>query len=153
MNKRNRLEYLREENNYKKKEIAAILGVSDSVYCRWENNGCAIPTRRIYQLANYYGVNIDYLLGFVDERLNLKSNEDININLVSQRVREMIKMTGFTLEVLAKYWKTSKSTISAYQTGKVLILYTFLIELCFMTHCSIDWALGRTNTKSIRFCK
>ena len=39
MNKRNRLEYLREENNYKKKEIAAILGVSDSVYCRWENNG------------------------------------------------------------------------------------------------------------------
>ena len=153
MNKRNRLEYLREEHNYKKKEIAKILGVSDSVYCRWENNGCAIPTRRIYQLANYYEVNIDYLLGFVDERLNLKSNEVIDISLVSHRVREMIKMTGQSLESLAGYWKTSKSTISAYQTGKVLILYTFLIELCFMTQCSIDWALGRTNVKSIRFKK
>lgn len=143
----NRIEELREEKELKRKEIAEILGVSDSVYCRWEKNRCAIPTRRLYQLANYYEVSIDYMLGYVKERRKIVSCKNIDILLVSKRVREMIKMSNQTLDSLAKEWNTTKSTISAYQTGKVLILYTFLEKLCDITHCSFDWVLGRSDIK------
>ena len=34
---RTRLEQLREENDFTKKKIAEILGISDSLYARWEN--------------------------------------------------------------------------------------------------------------------
>ena len=55
-----RLEELRDELEISKKKIANDLGISDSVYGRWENDRFLIPTRRLYQLGNYFQVNIDY---------------------------------------------------------------------------------------------
>ena len=60
-----RLEELRDELEISKKKIANDLGISDSVYGRWENDRFLIPTRRLYQLGNYFQVNIDYILGLV----------------------------------------------------------------------------------------
>ena len=57
-----RLEELREEKELTKRKIAADLGVSGSLYGRWENDRFLIPTRRLYQLGNYFQVNIDYIL-------------------------------------------------------------------------------------------
>ncbi len=57
-----RLEELRDELEISKKKIANDLGISDSVYGRWENDRFLIPTRRLYQLGNYFQVNIDYIL-------------------------------------------------------------------------------------------
>ena len=57
-----RLEQLREENELTKKSLSSALNVSDSIYSRWESGKDIIPTRRIYQIANYYKVNIDYIL-------------------------------------------------------------------------------------------
>lgn len=150
MNNSNKLEQLREEHELTKTKLAQILGVSDSIYCRWENNICSIPTKRIYQLANYYEINIDYLIGFVNERKKIKSSDKINKELVSNRVRNMIKIYGKSLEALADELGTSKSTISAYQTGKTLILYTFLMHLCKSTNCSVDWILGRQENMYIK---
>ena len=80
-----RLEYLREEKDLLKKDVAKILGVVDSVYTEWENEKLTIPTRRLYQLANYYEVNIDYIVGLTDKRIKLKSKNDIDIKVVSTR--------------------------------------------------------------------
>ena len=64
-----RLEELREEKELTKRKIAADLGVSDSLYGRWENDRFLIPTRRLYQLGNYFQVNIDYILRLTDHRM------------------------------------------------------------------------------------
>ena len=60
---------IREEKELTKRKLASALHVSDSIYARWENAKDTMPTRRIYQLANYYQINADYLLGLSNKKL------------------------------------------------------------------------------------
>lgn len=149
MNNLNKLDELREERNYTKKKIAEIIGVSDSVYARWKNNKTPIPTERLYQLANFYNINIDYLLCLNKKREKIISSNKINLEVVSKRVRIIRNELNLTLRELAKKLNTTSSTLSAYETGKVLILCTFLIEICKIGNYSTDWVLGRTEQKLI----
>lgn len=142
-----RLEQLREENDFTKKKIAEIFGISDSLYARWENGKEIIPTRRMYQIANYYKVNIDYLMGLTSNRITMVSKNEINIPLVSLRITEIRKDFGESLREFSKRLNTSNSTWSAYETGKVLILGAFLLEICKIENYSADWILGRSNEK------
>ena len=145
-----RLEYLREEKDLLKKDVAKILGVVDSVYTEWENEKLTIPTRRLYQLANYYEVNIDYIVGLTDKRIKLKSENDIDIKVVSTRLREVRKSLNLTMRELASKLNTTSSAISNYENEKYLILSTFLIELCKISNYSIDYILGRTDIKKLK---
>ncbi len=145
-----RLELLRDEKDYTKKQVASIMGVSDSVYARWENGKEIIPTKRIYQLANYYNVNIDYLLGLTPIRLVVKSNDKIDLKIISERVKEIRNDFKETLRAFSDKLNTSSSTWSAYETGKVLILSAFLLEVCEMGNYSADWILGRSDEKLIK---
>lgn len=141
------LEKLREENDLLKKDVAKIIGVSESVYCEWENEKLTIPTKRIYQLANFFEVNIDYMLGISNTRLHIKSEKEINLQIVSTRLKEIRKSLNMSMRDLAKILNTSSSAISNYENSKYLILSPFLIEICKYSNYSIDWVLDRTNIK------
>lgn len=141
------LEKLREENDLLKKDVAKIIGVSESVYCEWENEKLTIPTKRIYQLANFFEVNIDYMLGISNTRLHIKSEKEINLQIVSTRLKEIRKSLNMSMRDLAKMLNTSSSAISNYENSKYLILSPFLIEICKYSNYSIDWVLDRTNIK------
>ena len=142
-----RLEELRDELEISKKKIANDLGISDSLYGRWENDRFLIPTRRLYQLGNYFQVNIDYILRLSDVRNSLVSEENIRLDLVSKRLREIREELNFTLRELTNNLHTSSSTWSAYETGKVLVLSAFLIQVCQEGNFSVDWVLGRSDKK------
>ena len=142
-----RLEELRDELGFTKKEMAKELGVSDSMYGRWENDRFLIPTRRLYQLGNYFQVNIDYILRLTNHRISIRSDEKIDLNLVAMRLREVRSDLNYTLRELTNTLHTSSSTWSAYETGKVLVLSAFLIQICQEESFSIDWILGRSSEK------
>ncbi len=142
-----RLEDLRDELNLTKKKIANDLGISDSVYGRWENDRFLIPTRRLYQLGNYFQVNIDYILRLTDNRVSIFSDKKIDLDLVAKRLREVRSDMNYTLRDLTDTLHTSSSTWSAYETGKVLVLSAFLIQVCQESNVSIDWILGRCDEK------
>lgn len=142
-----KLEELRDEKDYTKKQIADIIKVSNSIYSRWENGKDIIPTRRMNQLANYYTVNIDYMLGLSKDRIKMDPMEEIDLSIVAVRVKEVRDDYNETLREFAKRLHTSNSTWSAYETGKVLILGAFLLEICQNSNYSIDWILGRSNKK------
>lgn len=144
---KNKLEELREANDLTKTGLANKIGVSDSIYARWENGKDIIPTRRIYQIANIYKINIDYLLGLSNYKKELSSSDKINIELVSKRICEIRKDFNETLVEFSKRLNTSNSTWSAYETGKVLILCAFLIEVCKFGNYSADWILVRSEEK------
>lgn len=147
---KNRFEELREQNDLTKRSIASKLGVSDSIYSRWENGKDIIPTRRLYQLANIYKINIDYLLGLTDKKIIMESSKEIDMKIFSKRVIEIRKDFNETLREFTDRLNTSNSTWSAYETGKVLILCAFLIEVCKMGNYSADWILGRSDIKKIK---
>lgn len=144
-----RLEELRDDYNLTKKEIAKQLGVSDSIYSRWENDRDAIPTRRLYQIANYYQLNLDYILKLTDKKIKLSSDDNINFTITSSRIKQIRGEFDETLREFAKRFNTTSSTWSAYETGKVLILGSFLIEVCKLGNYSADWILGRSDNKYI----
>ena len=144
-----RLVDLREEKNLLKKEVAKEIGVVESVYSEWENGKLSIPTKRLIQLANYFEVNIDYMLGLSNTRIKMKSTNNIDLQIVSARLREIRKSLNLTMRELATKFNTTSSAISNYENAKFLILSPFLIELSEYSKYSIDWVLGRTNQKKI----
>lgn len=75
-----RFEDLRDEKDLKRKDVAKDIGVVESVYSEWENGKLSIPTKRLNQLANYFEVNIDFMVGISNKRSNIKSSDDIDIN-------------------------------------------------------------------------
>ncbi len=57
-----RLRELREDRDYKQREIAAYLNCSQQVYSNYELGQRDNPTELLIKLADFYGVSIDYLL-------------------------------------------------------------------------------------------
>lgn len=62
----NRLKELRQEKKLSQKEIAETLGFSLRSFQRMENGENQIKPEKAQQLADYFGVNVGYLLGYSD---------------------------------------------------------------------------------------
>ena len=144
------IEKLRDEKDLLKKDVAKHIGVVESVYSEWENEKLSIPTKRIYQLANFFEVNIDYMMGISNARKHIQAKKEINIQLVSSRIKEIRKSLNMTMRDLSEKFNTSSSAISNYENSKFLILSPFLIELCKFSNYSIDWVLGRSEDKFLK---
>ena len=67
-----RLKNLREDADKSQKEIAQIIGTSQSYYAQYENGKRIIPFERVVALAKYYNVSLDYIAGFIDTPRKLK---------------------------------------------------------------------------------
>ena len=57
-----RIRDLREDNNMTQREIAKILGMSQTGYSKYETGENDIPTTILIKLARFYNTSIDYLL-------------------------------------------------------------------------------------------
>ena len=58
-----RLRGLREDNDLTQKQLADILGTSQTMYARYERGANEMPIRHLIKLAQYYNVSLDYLCG------------------------------------------------------------------------------------------
>ena len=58
-----RLKDLREDQDLLQKDIAGLLGISQTVYSRYERGFQTIPLEHLLTLADFYHVSTDYLLG------------------------------------------------------------------------------------------
>ena len=67
-----RITSLREDNDYKQKEIAEILGIKQSAYSKYEKRRTKIQVEDIIKLCKLYNVSADYILGFTDTPEQLK---------------------------------------------------------------------------------
>ena len=65
-----RLRDLREDNDKTQKDIAYILGTSQTMYARYERGANELPIRHLWMLCKYYNVSADYLLGLSNKKQN-----------------------------------------------------------------------------------
>lgn len=56
-----KLRDLREDHDLLQKEVADILGISQTVYSRYERGYQNIPLEHLVKLADYYKVSLDYI--------------------------------------------------------------------------------------------
>ena len=61
-----RIRNLREDRDMTQKQIAEILGMSQTGYSKYETGENDIPTNILIKLADFYGTSVDYLLERTD---------------------------------------------------------------------------------------
>lgn len=64
----NRLKEIREDKDLTQNKIAKYLGISQVVYSRYETGLRLMPIDKLYKLADFYNVSLDYLFYRTDER-------------------------------------------------------------------------------------
>ena len=66
-----------------------------------------------------------------------------------QRLKAILDENELSQSQVARFLNTSQSTISAYISGKTLILTAFALQLAQKYNFSIDWLIGRSDKKYI----
>ena len=62
-----RIRDLREDQDLSQKQVAQMLGMSQTGYSKYETGENDIPTQVLIKLADFYGTSVDYLLGRTNE--------------------------------------------------------------------------------------
>jgi len=84
---------LKKKKGDTQEDVAKVMGVTRRGYQKWENGESQIKPEKARQLADYFGVNVAYLLGLEDKQNILKiiqSNEfkkllnDIDIEKINE---------------------------------------------------------------------
>ena len=65
-----RMRDLREDNDKTQKEIAEILGTSQTMYARYERGANELPIHHLITLCKFYKVSADYFLGLTEQGEN-----------------------------------------------------------------------------------
>ena len=58
-----RISELREDHDYKQKEIADVINVAQTTYSDYERGIVRIPMEYLIRLAEFYNVDMNYLCG------------------------------------------------------------------------------------------
>lgn len=141
----NKLEELKEEKNLKSKDISKYLHVHESTYSEWEHSKIPIPTKRLIELADFYHINIDYMIGLSKNKITIDKATVIDLKLIGERLKTTRKKLNLSLRNLGNKLNFSFSAFASYERGEKLINSEILISFCEATGVSIDWILGRTD--------
>lgn len=144
----NRISNIREEKELTQQQLASIIGGSRVNISNWENEKEFPNINRVNKIADYFQVSIDYIFHLSNKKkyADLKSGEIIK-SVAGQRLKTFRKENNLTLRKLAEQLNTTSSTISAYETGKTLILTAFAIQICQKYKISMDWLYGKRDNK------
>lgn len=63
-----RIRDLREDHDLTQKQVAQLLGMSQTGYSKYETGENDIPTAVLIKLADFYNTSTDYLLGRTDNK-------------------------------------------------------------------------------------
>lgn len=98
-----RLKELRKKHGLTQKQLASALHVAQNTVCNWENGVRQIDTEYIKQIAEYFHVSTDYLLGCEDSPLNAQSASDASSALTPRDSRDIAR----DIEMFAKSLESS----------------------------------------------
>lgn len=66
MDYKKRIRDLREDHDLTQQQVADILHTSQTMYARYERGANELPIHHLVDLASYYRVSTDYILGRTD---------------------------------------------------------------------------------------
>ncbi len=110
-----RLKELRHSIGATQQNIADILKVQRATYAGWETGKDIMPLRQLNKMANNYKISLDYLTGLSDDNKKIRSKigDVIDIETVSQNMKNRRKKEQLTQKDVAEILKTTQSDSSA----------------------------------------
>lgn len=146
-----RLYFLREDKDLTQEQLGKALNVSRVAISQWESNKEIIPLTKLNMYSNYFNVSLDYIVGLSDEKQTNNLNIKLDKKLIGTRLQKFRNKFNITQEQLANELNTSHSTISAYESGKTLILTGFAYTIAKKYNISLDWLCGKIKGVVLKF--
>ena len=91
------LKDIRTRKGLTQSEVASALGISAVVYSRYETGTRQPSVDTIVQLANIFGVTVDYLLGRQEFETSTLSEEELHLLIASRNADERAKQDALNL--------------------------------------------------------
>jgi len=142
---KNRLKYLRENNELTLQSISKELGFEKDTYGKFEREYTTIPLKHLNALCNFFNVSLDYIFEFSNIPKYENSNKEIDKKTSGQRLKEFRKENNLTQEKLASILNVVHTVITNYENGKNLIATPFLYDICKKYKISADYLLGKID--------
>jgi len=92
-------------------------------------------------------VSLDFVLNLSKTMKYENMNKNIDYKIHQKRIKWARKENGYTQARLASILNTDNGVISRYESGKTLILTSFLLEYCKIFNLSADYLMGRIDEK------
>lgn len=140
-----KLKELRENQNITQEKLRQIINVSKQAYNHFEKEYTIIPIKHLNTICEFFNVSFDYIFNFTDTLNYNNSNKEIDLKIVSKRLKEFRKENKLTQEKLASDLKVVKGTIGNYESARALIATPFLYTICKKYNISADYLLGKTD--------
>lgn len=93
----NKLKELRKNQNLSQEELGVICNVAKQTISNWENNITQPPLEIVTELATYFHVTTDYLLG-----MNLEDADKLEKLRIAMKEAGMLAPDNWTIEELEK---------------------------------------------------
>ena len=132
---------IRELYNLTQNDMSEILNVNRATYSKWETGSEIIPLNTLNIISNHFKMSLDYLIGLNNN--TPFNHSDLNSTKIGNRIKELRIKNGYTQKALANLLNTTQSTISAYESGKTLILTVFAYQLALKFNVSMDYLCGK----------
>ena len=115
----------RKQKNLSQKELGDLLNVSNKAVSKWEN-GTAMPDfKKLNALAEYFGVTMDELLGFSNDKNN---NDNIN-DYTKEYINELITLENMqSSEKIKELYKKLKTCAVIFCVALTVIVF-FMISI------------------------
>lgn len=144
-----RYEELRLDKEMKQGDIAEVLNVKVNTYSKWENCINDMPLEKCIELANYYNVSADYLLGLTNSANIESSSNNIDWEKLKNRLLELRKNHNYTQEELGDKLGFRQVTYSQYERGLRKPTTLKLLVIAQFYSVSIDYLIGKKSTPEI----
>ncbi len=131
---------------YSQIEVAEKLGIARTTYASYESNNRLIPSNHLYSLANFYKTSMDYLLGLNEDPIEVEAI-DLNMNIISKHLKEVIKDSNLSVTDFSKSIKASDSSMYDYINQRTLIQTYIIYDIARKYNISCDWLLGKSYKK------
>ena len=126
----NRLKELRKEKGLTQVELANIVNVSKITILRWENGERQIKPEKAQQLADYFGVSVGYLLGYIDD------SEIYDDEVVIEPEKGMILVHSMERSNKKLQEKMFKDFVTFFRDNIIFISDDEILSLYSMVHAA-----------------
>lgn len=145
----NRVRELRLKANLTQTELAKDFHTTKAAISRWENGWNNPDANILANLASYFHVSVDYLIGAsADKPIEVDKNKHIDTIKFSRRIKELRKGQRLTQKDLASIFSQKDSSISHWENNLNLPDPETLFRLGKYFNVSVDYLLGISDFKN-----
>ena len=144
-----RLRELRTEQGLTQSDLACKVGVTTTVISNIERGYSGAKSWIIDNIAEYFNVPTDYLLG----RTTVRFKSSRNSTVFSNRLIELMEKNHITADDLTEAAGTSKEELQAILSGNTQPGITTMAKISTAIGTTVDYLIGATDYDSSIACE